>query len=74
MYVDLLDQLIHVLQAAEAMGAISSPEAIPILKAGLTDTDRSVRETCQIALAKIDWDNSEEGRKYRREEENDEQP
>ena len=56
------------------MGAISSPEAIPILKAGLTDTDRSVRETCQIALAKIDWDNSEEGRKYRREEEIDEQP
>ena len=56
------------------MGAISSPSAIPILKAGLNDVDRSVRETCEIALAKIDWDNSDEGRKYRRDEATVEQP
>ena len=50
-------------QAAEAMGAISSTESVPILREYLSDPNRSVRETCEIALAKIDWDNSEEGRK-----------
>ena len=52
------------LQAAEAMGAISDPSSIPILKAFLTDPSRSVRETCEIAISKIDWDNSEEGRQH----------
>ncbi|KAN0087538.1 Armadillo-type fold [Tylopilus felleus] len=50
-------------EAAEAMGAISSTESVPILREYLSDPNRSVRETCEIALAKIDWDNSEEGRK-----------
>lgn len=44
------------------------------MEAGLNDVDRSVRETCEIALAKIDWDNSEEGQKYRRLEAAIEQP
>lgn len=51
-------------QAAEAMGAISSTASVPILREYLSDPNRSVRETCEIALAKIDWDNSEEGRKH----------
>lgn len=51
-------------QAAEAMGAISASSSIPILKAYLKDPDRSVRETCEIAIAKIEWDNSEEGREH----------
>lgn len=51
-------------QAAEAMGAISSTMSVPILREYLSDPNRSVRETCEIALAKIDWDNSEEGRKH----------
>lgn len=51
-------------QAAEAMGAISSTTSVPILREYLSDPNRSVRETCEIALAKIDWDNSEEGRKH----------
>ncbi|KAG6332136.1 hypothetical protein ID866_6955 [Astraeus odoratus] len=50
--------------AAEAMGAISSAVSIPILCEFLTDNNRSVRETCEIALAKIEWDNSEEGREH----------
>ncbi|KAI9573627.1 armadillo-type protein [Boletus coccyginus] len=50
-------------EAAEAMGAISSTTSVPILREFLSDPNRSVRETCEIALAKIDWDNSEEGRK-----------
>jgi len=51
-------------EAAEAMGAISSTTSVPILREYLSDMNRSVRETCEIALAKIDWDNSEEGRKH----------
>ncbi|KIJ64625.1 hypothetical protein HYDPIDRAFT_112007 [Hydnomerulius pinastri MD-312] len=51
-------------EAAEAMGAISSTASIPVLREYLTDPNRSVRETCEIALAKIDWDNSEEGKKH----------
>lgn len=51
-------------EAAEAMGAISSTSSIPILKEYLTDRNRSVRETCEIALARIEWDNSEEGKKH----------
>lgn len=45
------------------MGAISSPSSISILKKYLDDPERCVRETCEIALAKIEWDNSEEGKK-----------
>ena len=51
-------------QAAEAMGAISSETSITALKRYLNDPNRSVRETCEIALAKIEWDNSLEGRAY----------
>jgi deoxyhypusine monooxygenase len=54
--------LFHAWQAAEAMGAISSKDSIPILRQYLHDSNRSVRETCEIALAKIEWDHSEEGR------------
>ena len=46
------------------MGAISSAASIPVLSEHLTDHNRTVRETCEIALAKIEWDNSEEGKKY----------
>jgi len=51
-------------QAAEAMGAISSESSIPVLKQYLNDPNRSVRETCEIALAKIEWDNSPEGKSH----------
>ena len=49
-------------EAAEAMGAISSAQSIPTLKEFLNDERREVRETCEIALAKVEWDNSEEGK------------
>jgi len=51
-------------EAAEAMGAISDISSVPILKEFLADSERTVRETCEIAIAKIEWDNSEEGQKY----------
>jgi deoxyhypusine monooxygenase len=43
------------------MGAISSTASLPVLKKYLNDSNRSVRETCEIAIAKIEWDHSEEG-------------
>ncbi|RDB17838.1 Deoxyhypusine hydroxylase [Hypsizygus marmoreus] len=52
-------------EAAEAMGAISASSSVPILKEYLSDDERSVRETCEIAIAKIEWDNSEEGQRHR---------
>lgn len=52
------------MQAAEAMGAISASSSISILKEFTSDLERSVRETCEIAIAKIEWDNSEEGQRH----------
>jgi deoxyhypusine monooxygenase len=49
-------------QAAEAMGAISSQDSIPVLKQYLNHSNPSIRETCEIAVAKIEWDHSDEGR------------
>jgi len=53
-----------ILKAAEAMGAISSESSVSVLKQYLNDPNRSVRETCEIALAKIEWDNSSEGKAH----------
>lgn len=46
------------------MGAISCLSSIPILQKYTSDSERTVRETCEIAIAKIEWDNSEEGKKH----------
>ncbi|KAF9027145.1 ARM repeat-containing protein [Hymenopellis radicata] len=51
-------------EAAEAMGAISSATSVPILKQYLSDDNESVRDTCEIAIARIEWDNSEEGKRH----------
>lgn len=45
-------------EAAEAMGAISSPKALPILQQYLHDNNVSVRETCELALQKIQFDHA----------------
>ncbi len=44
------------------MGAISSPESLPVLRSFLTHPNVSIKETAEIAVAKIEWDNSEEGK------------
>ncbi|VDC00720.1 unnamed protein product [Peniophora sp. CBMAI 1063] len=49
-------------EAAEAMGAISNEASLPILQKYTTDPERAVRETCEIALDRIRWANSDEGR------------
>lgn len=43
-------------QAAEAMAAISDPSVLPILEQYAQDKEVAVRETCEIAIAKIKWD------------------
>lgn len=48
------------------MGAISSSISLPILKEFLTDSNQSVRETCEIAISKIEWDNSSEGQAHKK--------
>ncbi|KAG8908025.1 deoxyhypusine hydroxylase [Tulasnella sp. 403] len=48
-------------EAAEALGAISSSDSVPTLREYLNDPERAVRETCEIAIAKIEWDASPEG-------------
>jgi deoxyhypusine monooxygenase len=45
------------------MGAISLTSSLPVLKKYLNDANRSVRETCEIAIAKVEWDHSEEGQR-----------
>lgn len=53
-------------EAAEAMGAISSPKALPILNKYVhDDPDVAIRETCHLAIHKIELDNSEAGRAER---------
>jgi len=56
-------------ESAEALAALGSQESIELLKKfakeggrGGADDGRVVRETCEIALAKIAWDASEEAR------------
>lgn len=43
------------------MGAIGSSTSLKILKLYLNHSIDAIRETCEIAIAKIEWDNSEEG-------------
>ena len=50
------------------MGAISATTSIPVLRRFVNHSNRDVRETCEIALAKIEWDNSEEGQRLREQE------
>ncbi|XP_050299033.1 deoxyhypusine hydroxylase [Anthonomus grandis grandis] len=42
-------------EAAEALGAIGSPESIKILESYKDDQCREVAETCQLALDRIKW-------------------
>jgi deoxyhypusine monooxygenase len=51
-------------EAAEALGALSAQQATPILQKYATTegTVREVKETCEIALAKIEWDRSQEAK------------
>lgn len=43
------------------MGAISDPISLSVLRPYLTHENRALRETAEIAVAKIEWDNSPAG-------------
>jgi len=47
-------------EAAEAIGAIGSKDSIPLLKLFLDDSIREVRETCYLALKRIETSTREE--------------
>ena len=51
-------------EAAEALGALGDVDSIEILRQ-LRDSKEEVevvRETCEIAVARIEWENSEQGK------------
>lgn len=50
-------------EAAEALGALSSESSLPLLRRYLGDESREVRETCEVAIGKIEWDYSDEGKR-----------
>ncbi len=50
-------------EAAEALGALSSESSLSLLRRYLGDESREVRETCEVAIGKIEWDHSDEGRR-----------
>lgn len=47
-------------EAAEALGAIASPEVVDVLKSYLNDEVDVVRESCIVALDMYDYENSNE--------------
>ena len=49
-------------EAAEALGAIGDVNSLDILKELRDDREEPVvvRETCEISVARIEWENSEE--------------
>ncbi|WWC69903.1 deoxyhypusine hydroxylase [Kwoniella pini CBS 10737] len=49
-------------EAAEALGALSQLKSLEILNKFLNDPSIEVRETCEIAIKKIEFDNSPEGK------------
>ncbi|KIJ54891.1 hypothetical protein M422DRAFT_221311 [Sphaerobolus stellatus SS14] len=60
-------------EAAEALGALSSVTSEPILKQYLNDEERCVRETCEIALERIQWA-KQEGTKEEEQKRKEETP
>ncbi|CAO1629141.1 unnamed protein product [Sympodiomycopsis kandeliae] len=55
-------------EAAEAMGAIADPIALEILEKFKSDPDVSVRETCELAIKKIEYENKGEKRQAKQEQ------
>jgi len=52
-------------EAGEALGAIGSAEALPVLQEFVSDPDRSVSETCVIAIDRINWAQSSEAKNFK---------
>ncbi|KAL9940484.1 hypothetical protein V8E36_001189, partial [Tilletia maclaganii] len=52
-------------EAAEALGAISSVESLEVLEEYVHDENVSVRETCELAIEKLKYDQSDEAKRAR---------
>ena len=52
-------------EAAEALGALGDLGSLPLLKERRDDDQEEVvvKETCELAVGRIEWENSEEGKK-----------
>lgn len=46
-------------EAGEALGALGHTASLDLLRKHLTDAEEVVRETCEIAIARIEWEASE---------------
>jgi deoxyhypusine monooxygenase len=46
-------------EAAEALGAVATPECLPILKAFVDDPEECVRESCIVAVDMWEYENSD---------------
>lgn len=54
-------------ESAEALAAIGHVDSLPILRKYLDDPDETVRQTCELAVDRIEWEMSEEGQKEAKE-------
>lgn len=50
-------------EAAEALGALCHTESLDLLRHYLNDSAEEVRQTCEIAIARIEWETSEMAKK-----------
>ena len=49
-------------EAAEALAAIADPEILPLLREFVSDPVEEVSDTCKIAVKKLEWEMSAEGK------------
>jgi deoxyhypusine monooxygenase len=45
-------------EAAEALGALGSTSSLPLLEKHLKDDSQVIRETCELAVDRLKWQNS----------------
>lgn len=46
-------------EAAEALGALGSTGSLPLLEKHLQDDSQVIRETCELAVARLKWQTSQ---------------
>ena len=49
-------------EAAEALGALGSTGSLPLLEKYLKDDSQVIRETCELAVDRLKWQNSKASR------------
>lgn len=56
-YVFMVEDLENIVrhEAGEALGAIGDPAALPTLRKYLDDSIKAVSQTCELAIARINW-------------------